>query len=902
MSSMEDSTLDDDEELVPLGGGASESSLAETQDTQETQDDETQDRNKIDGSYIEAGALLSHVQKLESKLPENATLFGHPQPPQLHMCRIPSKVKGIVAMIAVTKRCISAQLVMENANEGSREGSPVEVLVMQGEDQITCATILALEVPKLSADDKMILPDRVPKSSASSLMSGGMMPVAPPPRLAVVLGTTHSRVISVEFSVKPKSLTLNRRNYYAGSDVLTYFEPLPFATLTNYQRAHRRGVPRPNGEKPRRVVPFEPSEGVSTLVPYGTIRDGKALTYVWLSYGDGTGVRVHHAAFFASVVQKHTESQPNPQSLESVLGTKVIRWEARLPPLEATNFTLVPIPKYHPSPLAPFPAWKRPEFDEVTGANLDPAAAEVARALAENFEALVYCTGAMTESFPTLAFYTSEDQFEGRWEEPEDDEEEERGGGNIISSVFGGIYGILTGGSSQPKQEAPVPETVASEKSEEWDPQVPFPSINLEPYKLYAGCEIHDPPRQVTQCTVDPEGDLAAIADTLGRVSLVDLSTKQIVRMWKGFRETTCHWMEVPRKTEVKGQKNKILYLVIHSRQRRVVEIWRTRHGPKVKSLQVNREAQIVTIREVSSVGFIAGCYLAHSNVPFSNMNQLQPITIQDDESAGITKLERNRQPRPTLTMAPQDAVARLNRLKQLLSDTNVECQSVDVFKALERIQSVEDLAVALDTLAASPTLELKMGVEGSTFQRLAVSYCKQKLDESINEAGREAYTNPHVQLLAFKIAYYDQISRAYEVIHRHETSNDLGVHSVNVVAPSSWGLEAIGWTWVYEKITKTLIDDNIPQSSIEPMRFYEFASALEPPKQHMNEDYVVENGGYRIYFSDSTKTRREILVRIFKPLLGDIFSFSAVSQIFEALGTKKDGEYVMKVSDVVDI
>jgi hypothetical protein len=230
--------------------------------------------------------------------------------------------------------------------------------------------------------------------------------------------TNHSRVISVEFSVKPKALSLVRRNFYAGKELSTYFEPLPYATLTDYQRSHRRGVPRPNGEKARRIVPFEPMDGVTTLIPFGEKKDGKAVTFVWLSFGDGTAVRMHHAAFFALVIQKHTESQPNPK-------TKIVRWEARLPPLENTEFTVIPVPKYHPSPLAPFPAWKMPEFDELTGIHIDPAAEQAERELTENFEAVVYCTGAMAESFPTLAFYTSEDQFEGRLEQPDDDAEDE---------------------------------------------------------------------------------------------------------------------------------------------------------------------------------------------------------------------------------------------------------------------------------------------------------------------------------------------------------------------------------------------------------------------------------------------------------------------------------------------
>eukprot|EP00957_Ditylum_brightwellii_P185733 14140625-Ditylum_brightwellii.AAC.1 len=56
-----------------------------------------------------------------------------------------------------------------------------------------------------------------------------------------------------------------------------------------------------------------------------------------------------------------------------------------------------------------------------------------------------------------------------------------------------------------------------------------------------------DPPRRFTSITVDPNGNLAAAADTLGRVLLIDLETKQVVRLWKGVREAVCFWIQLPR-------------------------------------------------------------------------------------------------------------------------------------------------------------------------------------------------------------------------------------------------------------------------------------------------------------------------------------------------------------------
>ena len=152
---------------------------------------------------------------------------------------------------------------------------------------------------------------------------------------------------------------------------------------------------------------------------------------------------------------------------------------------------------------------------------------------------------------------------------------------------------------------------------------------------------------------------------------------------------------------------------------------------------------------------------MLHSSfyVPHSSLNQVRKIDFQDDDKIGaVTPRTRNMLPHDAIK-GSQDAAMKLNRLKQMLDDTNVECQSADAFKALEKIQSLEDLATALDFLAVVPTLEERMGVDGASFQKLAVSHCKQKLDEAMRSGGKETSTNPHIQLLAFKIAYYTQVS-----------------------------------------------------------------------------------------------------------------------------------------------
>lgn len=743
--------------------------------------------NREPATYnIDVSAVLAHVQMLETKLPPLEHDFGHPEAPQLYISRIPDPdqegaVLGVFAVMAVSKRCISAQLIQE-ASSFAPAGSPVEVLVISGEDEITCASMIPLELQYLTAADTGIsidedhgMPLDAGKRQGLSLISGGLSTVAPSPRLAIVVGTSNSRVVSVEFSVKPVDLQLLRRKYYAGKEEFTYFEPLPGSTLTQAQKRGRVSTSTTattkaqstktsssssevDTKKEHLIVPFAPTGGVTTIAPYNFIRDGTPQTHVWVSFGDGTGIRLHHAGFFPSVIQKHTESQPNDVSLEYVLGERLVRWQAMLPPMPDSKVTMIPLPRYTPSPLAPFPVYTKPEFDNLGEVSDGDDEKQDDLQHDDVFETAVYCSGAMADVFPTLAFYTSEDQFEEGIEHEYDDDNQDEAVG-LVGAMIGGIFGMLSG-SSKKKEEKEEPAEVFSPAGKEpWDPAVPFPSMNLDPIKLYAGYEIHDPPRQITTCSIDPEGNLAAITDTLGRVSLVDLSTKHIVRMWKGYRDSVCHWIQTPRLTSDKPWlKTKVLYLVIHSRQRKIVEVWRTRHGPRVKTIQVGREAQLLSCKEWSSAGQVAACYIAHSTVPHSSLNQVRKIDFQDDDKIGaVTPRTRNALPHDAIK-GSQDAAMKLNRLKQMLDDTNVECQSTDAFKALEKIQSLADLAKALDFLAVVPTLEERMGVDGASFQKLAVSHCKQKLDEAMRAGGKEILTNPHIQLLAFKIAYYTQV------------------------------------------------------------------------------------------------------------------------------------------------
>jgi len=975
-----------------------------------------------EGRRLEAAALLSHVKALESKVLEeesnngfaSSSSFGHRKGAQLGICRIVDKNNSkqqdeepVMAIMAYTERCISAQIVRES-DGSSITGTPVDVLVVSEEDAIASVVILPLERPELTVDDSRIVSEEhkqqrqqqqpipaMKQQGPKSLMSGGVVPVTPNPRVAIVVGTKSSRVITIEFSVETIEMKLLRRNYQMGKGlekiVLPYFEPFPSDRLSLKQedipqttasnsrllRTRRPAETKSSENGTEVVVPFDPKGGVTSLVACSIStnqskqcsqvneiqndKDGDKKitpntssdsdnddfeTYVWIGYGDGTGVRLHHAGLFPSVVQKHAErfykSQENggspPSSLEDTLGQPLVKWQAHLPlsesgRLKAERMVIIPIPRYHPTPLAaatnsvtPFPtSWNDAYQLGMMGRGIqtetnDKQDVDAADGIensqddwTKDYEAIVYCKNNFDNSFPTLVFYTSEDQYPGRFQGDlqellygpslnEDKKVDSNAGSmNPISAIVGGIFGVLGMGSSGNDREKDSSEAPISDESggdNDWDPALPFPSINRAPIDLYAGVEIHDSPRQITQCSVDPDGELAALTDTLGRVSLIDLKTKQMIRMWKGFRETSCNWIQAPQAES----STKLLYLVIHSRQRCIIEVWQMTHGSRVKSMQVGREAEVISCREKypGGAGYVNNCYIVYSNVPHSTTNEVERIVVSlednDNEENGQPRLLENETKQVESSMPSQEATARMNRLQQLLGETNVECQTVDVYKAMEDIESLEDLAHCLDTIATSPALEEKMEVDGSSFQRLALSLCQQKLDEAIADGGEESLTNPHVELLAFKIAYYTQICSGYEILHKYEKEKDEdGNNTLEVKQPDGWGLEAAGWTSTYLKITKEVIDKDIVPPPENAMKFYEYASCVVAPKKWKTAEFDEKSGGYAVFLSDSSRTRRDIITRIFQPLISDVFSFNMVNQIFDSLGIKTKYEYKLK-------
>ena len=387
---------------------------------------------------MECAELLSHVQRAESMLPVSSdAYFGHPPPPEIHVMQLPSTEKVYLGA-AVSKRCISAQLWGEHVSEAQ----PSEILCLatpeaktdDQEEEITCATVLAL--------------DPAIKGSGSTIYA------------TIVVGTNFSRVISMEVQIEK-----DEKRTFSFHQNLPPFEPMPLdspgeevagddasihsMTSDVSSRHGRRGLndslrnsqhgtthnkdscgcsgptTKNDGSNKHEGIShkFRPSGRVTSVTPYRiSLNDDEYLTpVVWVAYGDGTTVRTHHSAFFSSVV--------HDRRFRDALAKAVLRSRVLLPP-SVEGITVVPLPKHHPSPLAPLPPWKphRYENDAMDSPTSTPFASdddeglhedeeEIVDIVPEFHEALVYGGDPKTgtsEQFPALAFYTSENQFVGR--------------------------------------------------------------------------------------------------------------------------------------------------------------------------------------------------------------------------------------------------------------------------------------------------------------------------------------------------------------------------------------------------------------------------------------------------------------------------------------------------------
>uniref|UniRef100_A0A5B6YTB5 Putative rab3 GTPase-activating protein non-catalytic subunit isoform X2 n=1 Tax=Davidia involucrata TaxID=16924 RepID=A0A5B6YTB5_DAVIN len=114
---------------------------------------------------------------------------------------------------------------------------------------------------------------------------------------------------------------------------------------------------------------------------------------------------------------------------------------------------------------------------------------------------------------------------------------------------------------------------------------------------------LKDHPRKGEKLTLSPSGTLAAITDSLGRILLLDTQALVVVRLWKGYREASCLFMEmlVNRDTAASTsayyehvKSDYCLCLAIHAPRKGIVEVWQMRTGTRLLTVPCAKGSKIL--------------------------------------------------------------------------------------------------------------------------------------------------------------------------------------------------------------------------------------------------------------------------------------------------------------------
>lgn len=134
-----------------------------------------------------------------------------------------------------------------------------------------------------------------------------------------------------------------------------------------------------------------------------------------------------------------------------------------------------------------------------------------------------------------------------------------------------------------------------------------------EPMSLRFG--LSDPKREGDLIYASPNKALSAVCDTMGRVTLIDNKHGIAVRMWKGYRDAQCGWVEAVEEihrqsskshhskafsanssssssSNLRNQKRTALFLVIFAPKKGVIDIWSIQNGTKITTFSANKKGR----------------------------------------------------------------------------------------------------------------------------------------------------------------------------------------------------------------------------------------------------------------------------------------------------------------------
>ncbi|CAI0436558.1 unnamed protein product [Linum tenue] len=150
--------------------------------------------------------------------------------------------------------------------------------------------------------------------------------------------------------------------------------------------------------------------------------------------------------------------------------------------------------------------------------------------------------------------------------------------------------------------------TITSFSKMIWRSEQPSPKKSEAKTQSFAKASVltclKDKPRKGEKLTLSPSGTLAAITDTLGRILLLDTQALVVVRLWKGYRDASCLFMEMLINKDKPGSHSSSYYepvksdyclcLAIHAPRKGIVEVWQMRTGGRILAVQCGKGSKIL--------------------------------------------------------------------------------------------------------------------------------------------------------------------------------------------------------------------------------------------------------------------------------------------------------------------
>ena len=124
-------------------------------------------------------------------------------------------------------------------------------------------------------------------------------------------------------------------------------------------------------------------------------------------------------------------------------------------------------------------------------------------------------------------------------------------------------------------------------------------NIALPAVALASLIDFEDTKRKVLRLRLSPEGDLVAAADSLGRVTLYDVHSNIIVRLWKGVRDARLAW------SSCRKEDRQYLSLAIYAPQLGLLSFYAMKHGPclRVVPIPFGSQCQMYsTVEEINGI------------------------------------------------------------------------------------------------------------------------------------------------------------------------------------------------------------------------------------------------------------------------------------------------------------